>query len=354
MKAWRAAGLSLVALWSLLWCAGVGAEAQPTVRAHLKVTEPVWVGQELTLVLELLVPGYFSSSANFDLPDPEGVLLMPPAQHPVVGNETIDDTLYTVQQHELRVWPMRAGKQTVPALGVRFSFKRHPLDTRGEPSSVTTEPIPFTVKLPPGAESLGTVVSARDLTVEEHWKPEPGPGSVKAGTAFVRTVTFTAPGVPGMVFPPFPANTIDGLGIYSKRQLLDREDGGSLVGVREDRMTYIAERPGQFTIPAASYTWFDLDSQKLRTIDLPARTLNVIANPDMASAAPPEQASAVRPPLPWLHIALAVLVALLVIAAAMSRRVRRLASRALEPLRPVHLQPLNPTDPGKYGAGNRS
>jgi len=114
--------------------------------------------------------------------------------------------------------------------------------------------------MPPGAENLGQVISARDLKIEETWRPEPGKENVMAGAAFTRTITFTAPDVPGMMFPPFPAGQIDGLGIYTKRQLLDQTDGGSLHGERRDVVTYVCKRAGEFTIPATQYTWFDRHS----------------------------------------------------------------------------------------------
>jgi hypothetical protein len=315
------------------------------VRASLSSDDPVWVGQRVTLVVELLAPGYFASAVNFDLPDPEGVLLMPPAGSPLVSNETIGDTMYTVQRHEVSVWPMRAGAQIIPAVTARFSFKRNPLDRDEVPASVTTEPVQLTIALPPGAENLGTVISARGLKVEESWKPEPGAEDVLAGAAFTRTITFTAPNVPGMIFPPFPAGEIDGLGIYPKRQLLDRQERGSLVGVRRDQITYVCQRPGQFTVPAARFTWFDLEAKKLRTEDLPARTLTVLANTAMASAAAHTAAdTAARP---WHRGSLmggsVLLLGLLL--AALSNRGRRFLARCMAPFRPVRLQPLNPSRP---------
>lgn len=325
-----------------LLCGALAAAQDVKVRVRLQGADEVWVGQQMILVVELLVPGYFASAASFDLPDPEGVLLMPPTRRPVVSAETIDGIDYSVQQHELRVWPMRAGAQDIPPLGVRFAYKRQPLDTEVIPASGSTPPMPFSVKQPPGAEQLGAVVSARELTVEEHWQPEPGDDSVKAGTAFTRTVTFRAPDVPGMVFPAFPADPIDGLGVYSKPQLLDEDDGITLVGVREERLTYIAKRPGQFSIPATRYTWFDLDSEQLRTVELPARTFTVIANPDMASAAP---GRAGEPSSPWLRAGLIAALLLLSLIAATRRPLRRLLARMVAPLRPVHLQPLNPVPP---------
>ena len=55
--------------------------------------------------------------------------------------------------------------------------------------------------LPPGAEGLGNVISARNLKVEETWKPELGKTTIKPGDAFTRTIIFSAPDLPGMGLP---------------------------------------------------------------------------------------------------------------------------------------------------------
>ena len=327
-----------------LACAAVQpvAAQEPQVRAHLAADASPWVGQQVTLVVELLAPGYFAGAVNFDLPDPSGVLLMPPAGSPLLGNEAIGDTLYTVQRHELRAWAMRPGEQVIPAFGVRFSFKRNPLDTQAVAASMTTSPVTLTARTPPGADPHQLVISARELVLEEQWDPQPADGAVMAGSAFTRRVTFSAPDVPGMLFPPFPAGGIDGLGVYRKQQLLDSDERGELVGKRRDTITYMLQRPGEFSVPAVSFSWYDLDANKLRTPTLPARRFTVIANPAMASAAEASGAPAHRG---WFYYTFAVLAALAVmLRLGRSARVRECLARRLAPLRPVHLQPLNPTD----------
>jgi hypothetical protein len=268
---------------------------------------------------------------------------MPPTSHPSVSSEMIDGTQYSVQRHRLTVWPTRAGEQTVPAITARFAFKRNPLDTDEASASVTTEALPFSVQLPPGADNLGTIISARDLTTDERWDNEPGSDSILAGTAFKRTITFTAPDIPGMVLPPFPAEPIDGLGVYSKQQLLDQSDRGSATGVRQQVITYVCQQPGQYTIPAVRFTWFDIDANELQTIDFPARTLNVIANPAMATADPAAAASAAAESGRQLGLLAALLSMLvLILMAVKSPRFRKQLSRAVLPFRPIHLQPLHP------------
>lgn len=344
----------------VLLMAQTAAAQDAQVRVRLQREEPLWVGQGVILQVELLAPGYFASAAGLDLPDPAGVLLMPPAGSPLVSNEEIDGVQYTLQQHEVRAWPMRSGEQTIPAFTVRFAFKRNPLDTDAIPVTLTTEAVALSVKQAPGAQDLGNIISARNLQVTESWSPVPGTEPITAGDAFTRTVTFTAADVPGMIFPPFPAGKIDGLGIYSKRHLLDQNERGSLLGKRQDEITYVAKRPGQFTIPAAQYTWFDLDTQQLRTETLPARTLNVITNPQMASAGGVATAGSTDDlwsrllmtlqswASSWQHLALlgAGLLLFMMLLLPTSRRwLSCELSRLISPLRAVRLQPLNPGEP---------
>lgn len=342
----RAARYLLLAGW-LVAAAAPAQEAR--LRASLARSDTIWVGQRVELAIELLAPGYFASGVDFDLPDPDGVLVMPPESRPVVGSETIDGVQFTVQRHRLSVWPMRAGAQSVPPLTARFRYKLKPLDDDTIAASLQTDAVSFQVQVPPGAEGLGTVISARRLEVREQWDPEPGTADVPAGSAFKRTVTFTAPDVPGMVFPPFPAAAVDGLGIYPKRELLDRTNRGSLTGVRRDQITYLLERPGQFTLPAVRFTWFDLDSQRLRTEDFPARSFQVIANPDLAAAAPAaaEAPAGAGGRFPWRAAAALLTLAVAGLMAVRSRRLQVAAGRLLAPFRPVHLAPLNPGHPSQ-------
>lgn len=311
-----------------------GAWAQEAkVRASIETMGDVYVGQRVTLVVELLAPGYFSGSPSFDLPDPPSLLIVPPRSSPVVSSETIGDTTYTVQRHELAVFAHRGGEQTVPAIAVRFHFKRQPLDKDAAAAAVKTEPLKFVAKVPPGAEKLGGIISAKHLTATESWKPEPG--KAKAGDAFTRTITFAAPDVPAMAFPPFPKQTIDGIGVYPKPPVvLDQSDRGNLQGQRRDTIVYVCQRPGRFVIPAVRFSWFDLESREVRTIDFPSRTIDVAPNPAMPVATTDGRPRAA----PVEHHRWKVV--LLVLAAA--GVIFRYRAVWLERLRPTHLQPLNP------------
>lgn len=356
MKVPRRPRLHTTALWVALLSGGLmTAQAQePRVRTSLADTQDVWVGQGVNLVVEVLVPGYFDSAVHFQLPDPAGVLLMPPQSYPLVSNETLEGVAYTVQRHELKAWPMRAGDISIPSFGASFSYKENPLDEDGQPGSVTTQPVALKVQLPPGAENLGLVISARRLQVREAWEPDPGDAQggeeaiepVTAGSAYSRRITWSAPDIPGMLFPPFPAEELDGVGVYSRQQLRDREDRGDFTGERRDEVTYVFQRPGQFTLPEIRFTWFDLDSQQLRTETLAARTFNVVVNPGLAYAAAGQPGA---PPAGFAWQRWALLLGLIAALLAMALRpsARRAVQRVIAPLRPVRLRPLNPANPAQ-------
>src|SRR5262245_29876175 len=149
-------------------------EPMAKARAHFEIKGEPLVGQRLTLVVDLLVPGFFSGNASYNLPDVPGVLLIPPAGSPVIGTVQEDGLSYTSQRHELYVFARRPGQFEIPPVAIRLQFKRNPLDHEPTVQTVQTPSLSFTVKAPPGTENLGGIISARDLKIEETWKPKPG------------------------------------------------------------------------------------------------------------------------------------------------------------------------------------
>jgi hypothetical protein len=337
----RTAWGGIVAMLAWLLCEAAHAQ-NPKVRASMASQDTTYVGQKATLVVELLAPGFFASAATFDVPDPQGLMLIPPMGSPVVSSEDIDGVSYTVQRHEVSVLALRAGDVLIPPLTVRFQYKRAPLDKDAVPAQVKTPEVKFTATQPPGTEKLGMVISARNLEVKETWYPDPATAKPKAGDAFTRTITFTAPEVPGMMFPPFHAAPIDGIGIYPKApEVHDHSERGSLTGQRQDAVTYALQRAGTFTVPAVRFTWWDLDSKSARTVDLPARTLTAAPNPALSALQPTTEAVS-QGSSSGRTTEYVVTVLLLTLFVFSLPQVRRSVGRILALFRPVHLQPLNP------------
>jgi hypothetical protein len=129
--------------------------------------------------------------------------------------------------------------------------------------------------MPPGAEHLPSIISSRELHVTQTWQPQPR--QAHRGDAFTRTITLTAPDVPGMVFPPLPLDRpVDALAVYPKPPVVqDQVERGAFIGQRTQTVTYVCERPGPVTLPALTVPWWDVEKQQLRQATLPALTLQV-------------------------------------------------------------------------------
>jgi hypothetical protein len=214
----------------------------------------------------------------------------------------LDGVTYTTQRHQFFVFAQRPGQVEIPAFAVRFgtkaAFNADPVD-----HALETAAQRFQAKLPPGAEKLNTLISSRNLTLEEEWEPEPD--EAKVGDAFIRTLTFTAPDVPAMAFPPLPFKEIPGLGIYPKSPtVLDTAERGTFTGKRIDTVTYVCEQPGEFRVSTLVLHWWNLDGEKLESIELPAVGFVVKPGPAAKAAAATEPAG-----LPWWLMVLAALIA---------------------------------------------
>jgi hypothetical protein len=248
--------------------------AEPALlRASVAKPGPVLVGEHVTMIVELLTVTTFASTPVFELPKIPGAILMQLEERPVLGTEEIDGETYTVQRHELALFVMRPGVAQISPFTVRFESSRR-FGEKPIEYHLTTPALQVEARMPPGAENYPGLVATRELHVEQVWHPQPR--KARVGDAFTRTVTLTAPDLPGMVFPPLPLAEVEGLAVYPKPPVVqDQVERGDLTGKRTETLTYICERPGQFTLPALVIPWWDLKNQQLMRATLPAVTLEV-------------------------------------------------------------------------------
>ncbi|WP_341402622.1 hypothetical protein [Luteolibacter soli] len=254
-------------------------EPQAMARTSIKQQGEIWMGQKVTMVVELLAPGFFAGNASFDLPRVSGVLIVPPVGSPLVSSEESGGVSYTVQRHELMLFAQAEGEVTVPACEIRIEFKRSPLDKETVKQAVKTQQLSFKAMRPPGTSAGQTIITSTDLKMEETWKPEPG-ANAKLGAAFVRTLKWTASDVTGMAFPPFRPAPVQGLGIYRAEPVVeDSEERGSLHGERRDTVTYVCKAGGRFEIPPLTMTWWDPEKKELKKIVFKAHAFEVPVPP---------------------------------------------------------------------------
>lgn len=247
--------------------AGVAA-GEVRLAAELATPPPILVGQRVTLVVTLSSPTPFTMGEAFDVPRVPGAIVTQPQGHPVLG---ADGSLLT-QRHELAFVAQRPGTFTIPAFEVRVGDER-----------LRTPPFTVTATLPAGVPDGLGLVATRAFSVAETWTPQPG--QARVGDAFIRTVTRTVADVPAMVLGPLPLGETGSLAAYPKPPVVtDASERGDVVGTRIDAVTYVCTAPGEVTLPAVTFRWWDLARGALVTETLPAVTFTVGAAPATSRA----------------------------------------------------------------------
>ncbi len=215
---------------------------------------------------------------------------------PLLGTEKIDGVSYIFKQHEIDLFPQRAGSLTVPPFTVEFGF-------RGPENKVTeqnfnTGKLQFTVEKIPGADPGKAVITTTNLHIDDHW--EPVVDKAKVGDAFIRTITMTADDLPGMAFPPLNVQKIDGMGLYTRQpQVADQIQRGEFTGKRIETISYVCEQEGTFTVPEITIPWWNPKKESLQNIVLESVLLKVDTNPLLQKESPADAKASRTAGFPW-------------------------------------------------------
>ncbi|MCW8278890.1 BatD family protein [Pseudomonas sp. PCH199] len=138
--------------------------------------------------------------------------------------------------------------------------------------TVKAKPITYPADLP--------WLPARSLTLSETWNPEPE--HVQAGDSLTRSLTVKAEGLASSQLPPLSGTEVSGLRRYPDQPVLGNQNSErGLVGSREDREALVPARSGSIELPSVEVVWWNTFEDHLEHSSLPARTLQVAANPSL-------------------------------------------------------------------------
>lgn len=174
----------------------------------------------------------------------------------------------------------------------------------GKLMRVSSAEIALTVKPKPVDYPANTPwLPARSISLEESWSPEPGKSQV--GDSLTRTLILKAEGLAGAQLPPLPATEVPNLRRYPDQpQMRNLASERGLIGTREEREALVPGRAGAIDLPAVEVTWWNTREDHLEHTSLPARTLQIHANPGLTVDTPVNNdmggLTVVGPPVwPW-------------------------------------------------------
>ena len=197
---------------------------------------------------------------------------------------------------ELRygIYPQHSGELIIPAqtfsatlVDSQQAQAPTPLGPKpGKMTHVTSTDIPLLVKpKPEDYPATAPWLPARSLSMSETWSPEPD--HCQVGDSLTRTLTLKAEGLSSAQLPALPATDVNGLRRYPDLpQLSNQTTENGLIGSREEREALVPTRVGQVELPAVEVVWWNTHEDRLERSYLPARTLQVAANPNLAVDSP--------------------------------------------------------------------
>lgn len=211
------------------------------------------------------------------------------------GKYTVDRNgrRYQVVERRYAIFPQKSGSMeiTSPLLAARVSDpnvrRRSPFDSifgndsffggmgaaktlrlRGKAMTLQVQPRPYAIKGPHW-------IPAESLLLTESWQPEDG--DIHVGDPLTRTITIQAVGLMGEQLPDLQLTNNDGFKVYPDKSKAESQNVGQGVsGVKSRGFALVPTRAGRFSIPSVKLYWWDINANRQRVAELPARTIEVL------------------------------------------------------------------------------
>ena len=227
-------------------------------------------------------------------------LEMPQARVEILGEprtyeKDINGVRHGVIELRYAIFPQESGELLIPAQAFTAtavdrssSNAYNPFGPKpGKVVRVKSPQIPLTVTAKPASYPANTPwLPARSVALSEAWSPEPEAAIM--GDSLTRSLVLTADGLASAQLPPLPATDVSGLRRYPDQpQLTNKTSDNGLQGSREEREALVANREGVIILPAVEVHWWNTTTDQLERSSIPARNLQVAANPAL-QILPPE------------------------------------------------------------------
>lgn len=165
-----------------------------------------------------------------------------------------------------------------------------PVRVRGEAHQLEVQPRP--------AQHPGSLwLPAQGVELTESWQlPE---GELRPGAVITREIRLRAEGQTAEQLPDLEAPSVKGLRAYVDKGTLDTQDSRQgLTGSKTQKITYILESPGHWSLPEIRIPWWDTQSKSSKLATLPSRSIQVIADPAILQSATPQTPPLQQPQRP--------------------------------------------------------
>ncbi|HHJ80769.1 MAG TPA: protein BatD [Candidatus Tenderia electrophaga] len=187
---------------------------------------------------------------------------------------------YVVIERKYALFPQRSGSITIEPitldaqLTVTAASAFDPFAQSGATKRLKSNSITLDVKPVPDNIHSNAWLPASDLKITEGWSQQPP--VFRVGEPITRTLTLKAEGLTAAQLPSLAmADTQDFKTYPDQPRLNDKRGSRGISGTRQEKIALIPTRAGQLTLPAIEIKWWNINSNTLETITLPARSVEV-------------------------------------------------------------------------------
>lgn len=247
-------------------------EGSLQVASTISPSAAVVPGQKLNMQLEIATARWFGGGTRIALPEVPGLVMLQTESFASNSSEQRMGATWVVQRWTLDVYPQRAGQFTIPPLIVTLTVND---ETAGNIEGEIEAPgVSFSAAIPEALAQADSWVASPNFKVGQ--SVDRNLDTMSPGDAFEREIRFEASDVMAMMLPGFsPVNT-PGLAAYPlPPELENRSNRGESGALRVERISYVAQRTGSYTLPSREYLWWDSVNASLQLLVLPALEITV-------------------------------------------------------------------------------
>ncbi|OEO26401.1 protein BatD [Pseudomonas sp. J237] len=271
--------------------------------------DSVYVQEQAVLTLRIYhsVSLYDDSSLTpLEIPDAR----VEPLEKPRTYEKLINGVRHGVIELRYAIYPQHSGALEIPsqafsatAVAANDSDDYNPFGPRpGKVVRVRSPQIPLEVKAKPASYPADAPwLPAHKVTLTESWSPDPA--SAKVGDSLTRNMMLNVEGLSSAQLPPLATPDVKGLRRYPDQPSLSNQvTPQGITGSREEHEALVPNQQGKVELPAITLTWWNTLTDSLEQTSIPARTLDVAANPQLTEPQIPVEAlppTVIQGPAVW-------------------------------------------------------
>ncbi|MFD2230441.1 BatD family protein [Alkalimarinus sediminis] len=241
------------------------------IKVWLDPAEEIIVTQQVNLNIEVSTHRWFVGGTQIGKLEIDDAIVLRRDAFAVNSSRRQQGENWAVQLWTITLYPQRAGDFKVPAIQVTVTVSGE--DNQPVKGVIHTDELSFSALEPVAVKDKKGWIATTLFEVDDQF--DKNIADLNKGDSVQRTVRFKAENIAAMMLPEFTVNKIDGVGVYPKPAAIeDTVNRGEYLAERTEIVNYVIEQSGEYTLPALTYYWWDLNSQALQAVEIPEQTLS--------------------------------------------------------------------------------